>query len=294
MRILITCARDDIASMLDEIEIAAGIFPHDLLSRARNLRWLQEWGASVDWLLRYPDAVNAGFVLTNASGLHAIPISEHIVGFMLNFARGFHDSERRRVRREWRSFPGPDGIFELAGKTVLLIGIGAIGVRTAELATALGMRVIGVRRNPKVAAPSVAAIYGPDQLLDLLPKADFVVVTLPLTRATQGIIGEAELRAMRPTAHIINIGRGATIQEKALIRALQEGWIAGAGLDVFTTEPLPADSPLWEMENVILTTHYSGSTPNYMERLLALFVDNLKRYRSGKPLRNIVDKKLGY
>ena len=137
-------------------------------------------------------------------------------------------------------------------------------------------------------------MFSSDQVLKLLPEADFVVLTVPMTRETQGLIGEHELRAMKPTAFIINIGRGGTIQEQVLVRALQEGWIAGAGLDVFETEPLPADSPLWDMENVIITSHYSGLTPRYHERAMNIFLDNLRRYQASEPLRNVVDKKLGY
>ena len=137
-------------------------------------------------------------------------------------------------------------------------------------------------------------MIGPDDLLDVLPEADFVVLTVPLTSATRGMIGEPELRAMKPTAIIINIGRGGTIQEDVLIRALREGWIGGAGLDVVETEPLPPDSPLWELDNVILTSHYAGNTPNYTNRAMALFHDNLRRYRSGDLLLNIVDMQRGY
>jgi len=137
-------------------------------------------------------------------------------------------------------------------------------------------------------------MYGPDQLLEMLPEADWVVITTPLTRETQGLIGERELRVMKETAYIINIGRGAIIQEQALIRALQEGWIAGAGLDVFELEPLPEDSPLWDMENVIVTPHYAGLTPYYADRVVEIFTENLRRYQAGQPLINEVDKRLGY
>jgi len=137
-------------------------------------------------------------------------------------------------------------------------------------------------------------MIGPDDLLDVLPEANFVVLTVPLTPATRGMIGEPELRAMKPTAIIINIGRGGTIQEDVLIRALREGWIGGAGLDVVETEPLPPDSPLWELDNVILTSHYAGNTPNYTNRAIALFLDNLQRHLNRQPLRNVVDMQRGY
>jgi len=294
MSILVTHDREEIESVLDEIEIAVGGFPRELLPGARNLRWLQQWGAGADWLLRYPEAVELDFVLTNVSGVHAIPISEHILAFLLAFGRGFHLAIRAQGRREWFSYEQQKDIFELVGKTMLLVGVGAIGERTAQVAAALGMRVLGVRRDPSVDAPGVEAMFGPDQLLDLLPEADFVVLAIPHTHETEGVIGERELRAMKPTAHLINIGRGGIIQEGALIRALQEGWIAGAGLDVFEAEPLPEDSPLWDMENVIITAHYAGATPHYDERAMAIFLDNLRRYQAGEPLCNVVDKKIGY
>ena len=137
-------------------------------------------------------------------------------------------------------------------------------------------------------------MIGPERLAEALPEADFIVLTVPLTPDTRHMIGERELRLMKPTALIVNIGRGGTIDEAALIRALAEGWIAGAGLDVFEKEPLPPDSPLWRMENVIITAHYAGATPHYSERALAIFLDNLRRYKTGEPLRNVVDKTLGY
>jgi phosphoglycerate dehydrogenase-like enzyme len=294
MRMLVTRDRAEIAEALDDIEIAVGGFPRDLLPEARNLRWLQQWGAGADWLLRHPEAVELEFVLTNASGVHPIPISEHILMFLLAFARGFHRAVRAQSCHKWIPHQQQEGLFELAGKTMVLVGVGSIGRRTAEVTKALGMRVLGVRHNPEVDAPGVEAMFGPDQLLDLLPQADFVVLTVPLTRETRGMIGKAELRAMRTTAYIVNIGRGGAIQEPVLIQALQKRWIAGAGLDVFETEPLPPDSPLWDFDNVIVTFHYAGLTPRYNERAMEIFVDNLRRYRAGELLRNVVDKTLGY
>lgn len=292
-RILVTDDHNEIEAVLDDIEIAVGDFPRDLVPRAHNLRWLQQWGAGADWLLRHPEAAALDFVLTNASGVHAIPISEHIFAFLFAFARDLHQAVRAQTHHDWE-FRARQNVFELAGKTMLLVGVGAIGERTAAVATALGMRVLGMRRNPSLGAPGIETMYGLDQLLDILPQADFVVLTIPLTRETKGMINEAALRAMKPTAYLVNIGRGGTIREEALFQALEEGWIAGAGLDVFETEPLPADSPLWDLDNLIITPHYAGGTPYYDERALAIFLDNLQRYQAGKPLRNVVDKKLGY
>jgi phosphoglycerate dehydrogenase-like enzyme len=294
MKILVTRDRDEIEAVLDEVEIAVGGFPRDLIPKARNLRWCQQWGAGSNWLMRYPEAVEMDFVLTNASGVHPIPISEHIFSFLFTFARELHLAIRAQEHHEWVDRSRRKNIFELAGKTMVLVGVGAIGQRTARLAAAMGIRVLGVRRNATVEVPGVEAMFIPEQLIDILPRADFLVLTIPLTYETQGMIGERELQAMKPTAYLINIGRGGTIQEQALIRALQDGWIAGAGLDVFEIEPLPQDSPLWDMDNVLITSHYAGLTPHYNERAMEIFLDNLRRYRAGEPLRNVVDKNLGY
>ena len=291
--VLITQDRDQVESVLEDIEILAGWFPHDLVPRAQHVRWIQQWGAGADWLLRHPEALEMDFVLTNASGLHAIPISEHILAFIFTFARDMHRAIHNQLDRAWKT-PQWHKVIELAGKTMLLIGMGSIGARTAELAASLGMRVLGVRRNSHLDSIGVEAMFTPDRLLDILPQADFVVLTVPLTRETQGMIGEKELKRMKQTAYLINIGRGGTINESALINALRNGRIAGAGLDVFETEPLPEDSPLWEMENVLITAHYAGMTPHYNERALSIFLENLKRYVSDEPLFNVVNKELMY
>lgn len=293
MDLVVTKDRAELQKVMNDVEILTGWFPHDLIPEAQNLRWVQQWGAGANWLMHYPQAAKMDFILTNASGLHAVPISEHILAYLFAFARGFPSVYRYQARREW-GHPGEGEVFELAGKTMLLVGVGAIGTRTAELGAALGMRVIGIRRNPHLDAGGLDAIYGPEQLLEHLPKADFVVLTVPLNYETQGMIGERELRAMKPGAYLVNIGRGPTVDESALIQALQSGWIAGAGLDVFETEPLPADSPLWDMPNTILTAHYAGRTPHYIERALSIFLDNLERYTTGRPLFNVVDKELMY
>jgi phosphoglycerate dehydrogenase-like enzyme len=293
MKVRMTRDLDEIEAMLKDVEIAVGGLPHNMFDRASNLRWLQQWGAGADWLLRTPEAVHHDFVLTSASGVHAIPISEQIIGYLLTFARGLHRAICAQTRREWHR-ETKQSLFELTGKTMVLVGVGAIGERTAEIAVALGMRVLGVRRDARLEIPNIEAMYSPAQLLDILPQADFVVLTVPLTQETRGMIGERELRAMKPSAYIVNIGRGATIQQDVLVQALQEGWIAGAGLDVFTPEPLPQDSPLWGMENVIVTGHYAGMTPEYDNRALEILLENLRRYRTRQTLINIVDKKLGY
>lgn len=292
--LLVTTDRRRIEQALDAIEIAVRRFPTELFTRARNLRWFQQWGAGADWLLKHPDVAASDLVVTSGSGIHAIPISEHILALILALGRGLHTAIRQQVQHKWQSPTDWGTLFELPGKTMLLIGVGAIGERTAAIATALGMRVLGVRRDPSVGAAGVAAMHPPQALLDLLPEADFVVLTAPLTPETRHLIGAHELRAMKPSAYLVNIGRGGTVDEPALIAALRAGRIAGAGLDVVAQEPLPPDSPLWEMPNVIITAHYAGATPHYDERAMPIFLENLRRYLAGEPLQNVVDKTLGY
>ncbi len=293
MRLLVTTNAQEIEAALGEIEIAVKQFPQALMPQAPHLRWFQQWGAGADWLLHHPAVAASDLVITTGSGVHAIPISEHILAYLFAFARALPKAIRSQTQYVWQQ-PEWGHLFELAGKTMVLIGVGAIGERTALMAHALGIRVLGVRHNADVNTPGVEAMFAPAALLDLLPQADFVVITVPLTEATRGLIGAAELQAMKASAYLVNIGRGAVIDEVALVRALQAGKLAGAGLDVFASEPLPPDSPLWAMENVIITGHYAGATPIYEQRAMTIFLDNLRRYRAGEPLRNVVDKASGY
>jgi len=291
--ILVTTDRSRIETQLERIEISLGSFPHDLLPAATALRWLQQAGAGTDWLARHKEAHELSFVLTNASGVHAIPISEHMLGFLLALARAFPASVRGQRERVWEGNRHHD-LFELAGMRVLLLGVGAIGARFARLCAACDMEVVGVRRDPSAPVEGVAQMVGPGALIDELGRADVVANTLPYTSETHHLLGRREIEAMKPGAIIINIGRGGTIDEAAMVEALRSGHLRAAGLDVFEEEPLPEDSPLWDMDNVLLTPHYSGLTPHYNERVFEIFLDNLERFQKGEPLRNVVDKKLGY
>ncbi len=256
-----------------------------------RLRWIQQRSAGANWLLEYPEVAEKNLIITNASGVHAIPISEHILAFMFCLARDIQRSIRDQVGHRWNRI---HQVTELDGQTMCLIGLGAVGERTAEKAKGLNMRILGVRRHPELATPWADQVYGPEHLMGVLPQSDWVIITAPLTRETKGMIGERELKAMKKLAYIINVSRGPIIQEQALIKALQEGWIAGAGLDVFEEEPLPDCSPLWDMENVIITSHYAGRNPYYLDRLIGIFTENLRRYQAGNPLIKVVDKRLGY
>jgi D-2-hydroxyacid dehydrogenase (NADP+) len=237
--------------------------------------------------------LKSGITITTASGIHTTPVGEYVLGMMVMLAKGWPGLFRAQTRREWARITPQ----ELEGKTVAIVGMGNVGQEIARLAKALDMHVLGVRRSgtPLESGDYVAdEIFGPLELLSVLSRSDFVVVCLPLTEETHHLIGELALRAMKPTAYIINVSRGAVVDEAALLRALTEGWIAGAGLDVFETEPLPEKSWLWQLNNVIITPHLAGETPVYNERAVDLFCENLRRYLAGESLRNVVDPGLGY
>lgn len=214
------------------------------------------------------------------------------MAYLFAFARALPTAFRAQQEKRWDELDR--SVFELAGKSMLLIGVGRIGARTAEIASALGMRVIGVRRSSTENVPGVDSMHLFSELPGLLVDADFVVLTVPYTSETHHMIGARELARMKRGSFIINIGRGGTIDEAALLEALDSGHIAGAGLDVFEEEPLPADSPFWTSERVIITAHYSGSTPEYNNRGFDIFIENLRRWAAGEPLQNVVDKVRGY
>ncbi|TFH40973.1 MAG: hypothetical protein E4H01_15670, partial [Lysobacterales bacterium] len=199
-RVVFTSDRDEIERVLDDIEIIAGSVPAEMLARAKHLRWFHQWGAGADWLLNRPERLPAGVVLTNMSGLHAVQISEQIMGYILAFARNLHQAIRAQQEHRWRPAEW-DNLFELPGKTMLLLGLGGIGARTAQLATALGLNVIGVRSHPERQVAGINQIYGPESLPDLWSEADFVVLALPLTPKTRGLVGVKELRMMKSSAY---------------------------------------------------------------------------------------------
>lgn len=293
LRVVVSADRRRIEELLPDIRVVVGMFPRDLIRLAPKLAWLHQWGAGADWLLEHPQVAELDFVLTNSAGVHAVPISEHVFAFLLSFARGFPRAVRDQVAGRWRPQRQAE-LFELEGKTLLLVGSGRIGERIAVLARAFGLHVVAVRRDALRPVEGAHEVHGADDLDTHLPRADFVVLTVPLTVETRGMFAASRFAAMKESAYLVNIGRGGTVKEADLIAALKNGEIAGAGLDVFEEEPLPADSPLWALENVIVTAHYSGATPRYVERVLDIFLDNLERYKRGEPLKNVVDKKLGY
>lgn len=287
----------DLAVVLPDAEVFAGFhFPRAHFAAARRLRWIHSASAGIEENL-FPELMASQVILTNSTGLHAVSIPEHVLGQMLILARNFHEALRLQARTEWNRFGVISfgaSITELHGANLAILGAGAIGVNLAQRAVALGMHVRVMRRDPSRPVPGAEAMVPPAALHELLGWADWVVCALPLTVETRNIIDAAALQAMRSSAFLINIGRGEHVDDAALIQALRTGAIAGAALDAFDQEPLPLDHPFWSLPNLVLTPHVSGYTPQYFQKMLALFEDNLDRFVHGRPLRNLVDKQLGY
>jgi len=281
--------------------------PHDALEIAPGLRWVQLHSAGVNHILDHP-IMEHDVAITTVSGIHATPIAEYVFASLLAFRWRVPmwtqcQREARWPSNRWDLYARP----ELRDSTLGILGYGSIGREVGRLGRAFGMRVLALRRSSGHAKEGFrleetgdeagafpTQFFPPDKLHEMLSECDFVVIALPLTPETERFVGEAELRAMKPSAYLVNIARGPIVDEQALIKALDEGWIAGAGLDVFEREPLPDDSPLWTMENALISPHVAGFTPRYNERAAAVFGENLGRYLSGRPLLNLVDKARGY
>jgi phosphoglycerate dehydrogenase-like enzyme len=257
--------------------------------QAGDLRWIQSASAGVDGLL-FPELVQSHVVLTNARGVFEEPIAEYVVGLMLVFAKGLVGVLDGQRARDWRHRDTEP----LEGKRVLVVGAGSIGKAIGRRCSALGMRVRGVARTARADDEVFDSIAAVGELSGQLGWADYVVDALPATAETRHLFDHSVFGAMNPWARFVNVGRGSTVDEPALVRALERGAIAGAALDVFDQEPLPGSSPLWGMANVIVSPHVSGNVAGWREAVVELFVDNLRRYLLGRPLRNVVDKTRGY
>jgi phosphoglycerate dehydrogenase-like enzyme len=269
-----------------DVLVISGLWHNGLIPQAARLRYLQSISAGMD---RYDGQAlhGHGVYLASAAGVNSRAVAEHALAHMLAFTRHIHTGRDNQQRRFWRDMIGNPAQREdeLGGKTLLIVGFGRIGQRLAKLATAFDMQVLATKRN--VSGVGGAELYTPDHLPQLLPQADFVVLTCPLTPETEKLINGPALSLMKKSAYLINMARGRVVDESALIAALQNGDIAAAGLDCVWDEPLPADSPLWQMENVLLTPHTGGETQQYEERVVAILVENLERlWRGERPLLN--------
>lgn len=277
-------AEDDeamLAAAPDAEVVVTSRIPDDLLEAAERLEWVQALSAGYDFI-DLEALEQRGTALTTVSGIHAKPIGQQVMGYLLYFARRFDKAVAQQADREWDRYLAG----ELGDATVGIVGVGAIGGQVAEYCQAFDAEVLGVKRDTSEVPDGVDELYGPAELNSVLEECDYLVIACPLTDETKGLIDAAALSTLDQNAVLVNIARGEIVDEAAMTEALRAGELRGAGLDVFSEEPLSAESPLWDMENVLVTPHTAGSTPHYWERAADLFVENLRRYRAGEDLRN--------
>jgi phosphoglycerate dehydrogenase-like enzyme len=293
--ILITQDKAEVEKVLDKIEIAFGDIPFELIPGMPNFKWLQLWSAGADILQIIPELKTLPFKMTTTSGIHRQQIVEHTFALILTWNRRMERAFRNQSSHVW-SRPQMGEMSSLQDKNMLILGYGVIGEKVAQVALAFGMKVTGIRRRvSSVAAGKQGVTVMPAaQLYEALKQADYVVNILPHTADTEHGFGKKELDAMKPSAVYVNMGRGKTTGEAALVEALKAGRLAAALLDVTETEPLPEDSPLWNMENVLLTPHYGGFHAEYNKLAMEVAIENLTHYLRGEPLRNLVEKNSGY
>ncbi len=279
-----------------EIAVTLSLCPEQFKA-ARKLRWIHSPAAAVHQLM-FPELINSEVILTNASDVHGPVVAEHVIALIFALARCLPQAVRLQEKHVWGQEPiwfGRPRPRELAGATLGLVGLGSIGKAVARHASNLGMRVIAVRENPGKERPGgVHQVFASTQLDEVLSQSDFVVLAVPVTPATVGLMAASRLARMKPDACLINVGRGPLVDDAALIQALREKAIGGAALDVFDEEPLPADSPLWDLENLLITPHTAGLTEKLWERHYQFISENLGRYLKGQPLLSVVDKNRGY
>lgn len=254
-----------------------------------NLRWIHTISAGVNHVL-FPYLIDSDIVLTNAAGVYDVSVAEMVLAYMLTIVKRLPEFREQQLAHCWNETT----VGELRGLTLGVVGLGSLGTQVARLAQAFGMRVVATKRRPKQGGELADLLLPPDQLHDLLVQSDFVVLSVPLLEETRHLIDAQALAQMKPDAWLINVARGAVVDEHALATALREGKIGGAGLDVFQEEPLPEDSPLWDLPNTLITPHNSGLSNRLYQRSADLFLENLRRYVTGEPLLNVVDKKAGY
>jgi phosphoglycerate dehydrogenase-like enzyme len=278
-------SREELADRISEADVlvCSGLWHDELLEGAPKLRFVQSVAAGTDM---FPKDLLAshGIRLASARGVNAGAVSDHAMGFMLALVRKLPEARDNQTRHVWRGMGKTlsEREDELSGKTVVVVGLGAIGDRIAKLSKAFDMRVVGIRRDPSAGSGHADEVHGLDELATVLPEADFVVLACPLTSETANIINEATLTLMKPTAYLVNVGRGGCVDESALAAALCEGRIAGAAIDVAAEEPLPQESPVWDLPNILITPHTGGETHRYEENVLDILQENLRRLWAGE------------
>lgn len=273
-------------TQVHDADVLYGQITPGLLRAAARLTWVQADRIGMEHYL-FPELVRSQVILTNVRGVFSDHIADHVWAYILAFARGLHTYLRRQVEHAWR--PGSETLY-LPECTLGIIGLGGIGREVARRAPVFGPRVIAVDPRPTSIPDGVETVWPPERLDDLLRASDLVVICAPHTPGTEHMIGAAQLALMKPTAYLINIGRGVIVDLRALTDALRAGQLAGAALDVYEVEPLPAGHPLWDMEQVILTPHIAGAGPYVQDRRIDVFIENMRRYLAGQPMMTVVEK----
>ena len=291
VRVIRVDKEEEALAVMPEIEVVCGEITRALFARRRRLAWIQSWGAGVDGLL-YPELVESDVVLCSAKGFVGVHLADHAMALLLALTRGIHTAIRNPG---WDPrWPIRDASWELVDRTMGIVGLGGTGRELAKRAAAFGMRVVAVDPEDVEVPPEVKACWVMDRFHALLEHSDVVAVCAPLTAETEGLFDRTAFARMPDHALLINVTRGRIVDEAALLEALEGNRIGGAGLDVVPQEPLPADHPLWKMENVVITPHTAGGSPNRDGRCVALFCENLRRYLDGRPLTSVIDKRKGY
>jgi phosphoglycerate dehydrogenase-like enzyme len=288
----VTKSPEELDRLLPEVDVVFGAIKPDMLARAKNLRWMQHTEAGMDTVL-FPELVKSPVVVTNMSRMFAPAISETAIAMLLSLTRGL--SKYYIPQFAQKKYVAERNLVEVDGMTMGLVGLGGLGTATAQRAHyGFNMRILAVDAKPMVKPIFVDTLREPGWFPEMVPQVDVLVNSVPLTRETAGMFNEKVFRAMKKTAYFLSISRGPVVDQPALIRALQEGWIAGAGLDVTVPEPLPPESPLWDCPNTVITCHTAGFSPQRRIRQMSLIAENVRRYASGLPLMNVVDKVRGY
>lgn len=286
LKVVVAPGVDEELEEIADSDIFFGRIPRPVFLAAKQLKWIQVFGAGVETQF-FPELVESEVILTNTSGAYNQTMADHAFALILGISRGVAISERNRPRRVW----GRTGTLrQLGGQTLGIIGLGNIGCEIAKRGKVFGMKVVAADIRDMERPDFVDQLWNIQDIDRVLEQSDYLVLVAPLTSKTRGMIGARELSKMKPTACLINIGRGALVDEPALINALKTGVIAGAGLDVFINEPLPPDSELWDMENVVMTPHIGGLSPESRAFSFEIFLENFKKFVAGEPLRNVIDK----
>jgi phosphoglycerate dehydrogenase-like enzyme len=283
---------DDLNALIPEADVVFGAINAEMLAKAKNLRWMQATEAGMEKLL-FPELIKSNVVVTNMARMFAPAISETAIGMLLSLTRGLNKYYIPQFEK--RTWHPERHLVEVDGMTMGLVGMGGLGSATAMRAHyGFNMRILATDAKPMVKPIFVDTLREPAWLMEMVPQVDVLVSAAPCTKETEGMFNEKVFRAMKKTAYFINISRGALVEEGALVKALKEGWIAGAGLDPTRDEPLPPSHPYWDCPNLIITCHTAGYSPQRQIRLVGLLAENVRRYSSGLPLMNVVDKQRGY